>query len=251
MLPPTRAPRGETPGSDDTLFDLDTITVARQLLTYALYVVNPDGSRCGGVIVETEAYLADDAASHSFRGRTGRNASMFLPAGHAYVYRSYGIHWCVNVVTAAAGIGEAVLIRALEPRQGIPEMYRRRGIPVPPPGSLPDRRLTNGPGKLCQALGITGDFDGHPLETGGRGSKHTLAEQMNSHDAAAHPRLLLIPESHEGASSVGSGSTSGVAGVAGVAGGAGEILVGPRVGITRGVEQPLRFRRGGNRWAGR
>ncbi|HYF18716.1 MAG TPA: DNA-3-methyladenine glycosylase [Ramlibacter sp.] len=133
-------------------FEGDSVDVARVLVGATLLV---DG--VGGVIVETEAYDMEDPASHSHSGPTVRNQAMFGPPGRAYVYRSYGIHWCLNFVCREAGHGAGVLIRALQPTHGIEAMRERRGLHE-------DRLLCSGPGKLGQALAITHAMNGHRLD---------------------------------------------------------------------------------------
>jgi DNA-3-methyladenine glycosylase len=133
-------------------FDRSVHEVAPELIGATLLV---DG--VGGTIVEVEAYDHEDPAAHGFGGCTARNASMFGPPGHAYVYRSYGIHWCLNFVCEGVGVASAVLIRALEPTAGIPAMQKRR--------KMRDMRLLcAGPGRLCEALGVTRAHDGLALD---------------------------------------------------------------------------------------
>lgn len=165
---------GKTPTPDGSLFVGDVVQVAQELVGATLLL---DG--VGGVIVETEAYDSLDPASHSFSGPTRRNASMFGPPGRAYVYRSYGIHWCLNVVCGETGHGSAVLIRAIEPTAGIPAMERRRG--------LDDRRaLCSGPGRLTQALGVTIEHDGLSLAAA---PFRVIARTGPAPDIVAGPRI--------------------------------------------------------------
>jgi DNA-3-methyladenine glycosylase len=140
------------PGLDAALFARNVHRIARELIGATLLV---DGA--GGVIVEVEAYDHADPASHGFGGRTERNAAMFGPPGRAYVYRSYGMHWCLNFVCGPEGHASAVLIRAIEPTSGLDAMRARRGL-------SDVRLLCAGPGRLCQALGLTRAHDHAPLD---------------------------------------------------------------------------------------
>jgi len=180
-----------------------TSVVARRLLGQIL-ISDVNGRRVAGRIVETEAYVGpDDPACHGYRARrTRRNASLFGPPGTAYVYFTYGMHWCLNAVTEAVGFPAAVLLRALEPLTGFATMRRRRG-------DVPDRALCSGPAKLCEALGVTGRLDGTSLQRG------VL-------------RIVRDPSRQRRA-----------------------IIVTPRVGISRGVDWPLRFLIAGSPWVSR
>ena len=132
----------------------------------------------GGPIVEVEAYHHSDPAAHSFGGPTARNAVMFGPPGYAYVYRSYGIHWCVNFVCEAEGSASAVLIRALMPTKGLPTMRRRRGLED-------ERLLCAGPGRLCEALAITRAYNAMALDE----APFALLARTSSVEIAAGPRI--------------------------------------------------------------
>jgi DNA-3-methyladenine glycosylase len=145
--------------------------VARGLIGVELLV---DG--VGGTIVEVEAYQPDDPASHAYRGRTARNGAMFGPPGHAYVYLSHGIHWCLNFVCGPGLYASAVLVRALEPTRGVEIMAGRRGLDNA-------RLLCSGPGRLCQALGVTREHDGRPLDRA----------PFELHAAAGRPELAVGP----------------------------------------------------------
>ena len=153
---------GSSPGMTATMPTVSSID--RRFFARSVHKVAPDligmtvlFKGVGGVIVEVEAYHESEPAAHSYGGMTARNAVMFGPPGYAYVYRSYGIHWCVNLVCEKEGSASAVLIRALQPTHGIPAMRRRRGL-------HDERSLCSGPGKLCEALGITIAHSELPLD---------------------------------------------------------------------------------------
>ena len=165
---------------DPAFFDRPVLDVARALIGWTLLV---DG--VGGVIVETEAYHAGDPAAHSYAGRTVRNAAMFGPPGRAYVYRSYGLHWCLNVVGGAEEAA-AVLIRALEPTDGLAAMAERRALADP-------RLLCAGPGRLAQALGITAALDGAPLDR----APFAWRPPTSAPDLVAGPRIGITRAADE------------------------------------------------------
>jgi DNA-3-methyladenine glycosylase len=161
------------------------VTIPKQFFARSVHAVAPDliGATLlvdgvGGPIVEVEAYDSEDPASHGYRGRTARNAAMFGPAGHAYVYRSYGIHWCLNLVCEDEGSAAAVLLRAVEPTHGVDRMQERRRTENA-------RLLCAGPGRLCEALGVTGKHDGLPLDR----PPFELRPRAGPVDVAVAPRI--------------------------------------------------------------
>ena len=154
-------------------FSAPSHLVARQLIGVTVLI-----GGVGGRIVETEAYDGEDPASHSFTGPTERNFAMFGPPAHAYVYRSYGIHWCLNFVCREQGHGAGVLIRALEPVAGLETMRERRG-------TGDEWLLCSGPGKLCQALGVTRALNGRALD----GPPFELAPAAKDIEVVAGPRI--------------------------------------------------------------
>ena len=156
-----------------SFFDRLVLKVAPELIGASLLV-----NGVGGRIVEVEAYHHTDPAAHSYRGPTDRNAVMFGPPGYAYVYRSYGIHWCLNFVCEAEGSASAVLIRALEPIDGIAAMRRRRGLPDA-------RALCSGPGKLCEALGVSRRHNGLALDR----PPFELRARVEKPEIAVGPRI--------------------------------------------------------------
>ena len=163
-------------------FARDTLRVARDLLGRVLVRVL-DGERLSGRIVEVEAYIGEeDQASHARVGRTERNAAMYGPPGHAYVYLIYGVHHCLNLVTEREGFPAAVLVRALEPLEGIERMRALRA-------GRPDRQLTSGPGRLCQALAIDRRFDGADLCAPDSLLFLEEGKPVSEHSIAAGPRV--------------------------------------------------------------
>ena len=176
-------------------FERDAADMARLLIGAVLLV---DG--VGGRIVEVEAYDREDPASHSHAGPTPRNQAMFGPPGRAYVYRSYGIHWCLNFVCREEGHGAGVLIRAIEPLEGLAEMCERRGLHEP-------RLLCSGPGRVGQALAIKHEYNGHRLDQ--------------------RPFQVLAADRPY------------------------DIVVGPRIGISKAADVPWRFGLAGSKFLSR
>jgi DNA-3-methyladenine glycosylase len=156
-----------------SFFDRSVHEVAPELIGATLLV-----GGVGGTIVEVEAYHHTDPAAHSYRGRTERNAVMFGPAGYAYVYRSYGIHWCLNFVCEGKGSAAAVLVRALQPTKGLAAMRQRRGM-------ADERLLCSGPGRLCEALGVTHAHNGLRLDR----APFALYAGKGTADVVSGPRI--------------------------------------------------------------
>lgn len=171
--PPRRLGRADLP--------VGTISLARFLIGKLLLRCTERGDRMSGRIVETEAYLPDDPASHAYRGETPRNRSMFAPPAHAYVYQIYGTSHCLNVSTEAAGIGAAVLIRALEPIAGLEAMRAFRGRPA-----LRDHELLRGPGNLARGLAIGRELDGIDLD---RDARLSLADDGTAAEVGTSRRI--------------------------------------------------------------
>jgi DNA-3-methyladenine glycosylase len=167
------------------ILEQGSVAAARQLIGWRFYVIETDGSKTGGTIVETEAYSQIDAASHSYRGATPRTEIMFGPAGHLYVYFTYGMHWCANIVTGKQGEGEAVLLRAILPEQNIEIIRERRP-------NQPDHLLTNGPAKLCQALLISGADKGAPIS----GGRFLLEPPTKTYEVQATPRIGISQDTY-------------------------------------------------------
>lgn len=163
-------------------YDRASVEVARDLLGKTLWR-RTEAGLTAGIIVETEAYDgANDPASHAWRGQTQRNAVMFGPPGRAYVYFTYGMHYCLNAVTGPIGQASAVLLRAIQPIVGLELMRERRGT------HIPDRDLARGPGRLCQALGITTADDGTDLAGNALWISETV-EDSAAFSIAATPRI--------------------------------------------------------------
>jgi DNA-3-methyladenine glycosylase len=176
-----RLSRAKLPRS---FYERPSAEVARDLLGRLLLRELSDGKRLVARIVETEAYQEDDPASHSFRGLTERTRVMFGPPAHLYVYFIYGMHYCMNVVTGRDGEGSAVLLRAAEPLEGMPEMIRRRGLEA-------SRLLCSGPARLCEALGIGRQHNGTDL-VGGRDLRLLAGHPIPDEEAVAGPRIGVI-----------------------------------------------------------
>lgn len=173
-----------------TFFDRPTLQVARDLLGARLVRLEPDGTRTAGIIVETEAYIGqEDLGCHARAGLTPRTRVMFGPPGHAYVYFTYGMHWLFNCVTESEGFPAAVLIRALLPSEGLPNIERRRA-------GRPRREWANGPAKLCQALGITGEYNGLDLCAPGTPLFIERGQKISEERVTTGPRVGLysVPE---------------------------------------------------------